>query len=171
MDMCNLLEEKMTKRKKRPSSVYSLMDELMASATEPMPKVKQNYQLTRMYGGLRAIEKALEPTIDDWRVVSDAVNLMETLIYEMKICEDANGLLKDATKALEAAGNNSVNGKGIRMDTDGITAVRSILEDYAALIEVIPHRDMVHCHRLTEKRILGILAGKNLPHDVKVVAL
>ncbi len=77
MDMRNLLEKKM---RKRPSSLYSLMDELMASGTEPMPKAKQRYQLTRMYEGLRAMETAPEPTVDDWRVVSDAVNLMETLI-------------------------------------------------------------------------------------------
>jgi hypothetical protein len=30
---------------------------------------------------------------------------------------------------------------------------------------------MVRCHRQTEKRILEILKGKSLPHDVKVIAL
>jgi hypothetical protein len=165
MDMCNLLEKKM---RKRPSSLYSLMDELMASATEPMPKTKQRYQLTRMYEGLRAMETAPEPTVDDWRVVSDAVNLMETLIYEMKICEDTNGLLKDAMKALEGAGNRSINGKGIRLDANGITAVRSILEDYASIIDTLPHRTMVNCHRLTEKRLWAIIEGRRKPHDIHI---
>jgi len=165
MDMCNLLEEKM---RKRPSSLYSLMDELMASGTEPMPKAKQRYQLTRMYEGLRAMETAPEPTVDDWRVVSDAVNLMETLIYEMRVCEDTNGLLKDAMNALEAAGNRSINNKGIRLDAAGITAVRSILEDYASIIDTLPHRTMVNCHRLTEKRLWAIIGGKRKPHDVHI---
>lgn len=158
----------MTKRKKRPSSLYSLMDELMASATNPMPKDKQHYQLTRMYEGLRAMETAPEPTVDDWRVVSDAVNLMETLIDEMKICEDTNGLLNDAIKALGAAGNRSINNKGIRLDAAGITAVRSILEDYASIIDTLPHRVMVNCHRLTEKRLWAIIGGKRKPHDVHI---
>jgi uncharacterized protein YyaL (SSP411 family) len=144
------------------------MDELMASSTEPMPKSKQRYQLTRMYEGLRAMETAQEPTIDDWRVVSDAVNLMETLIYEMKICEDTNGLLKDAMDALESAGNRSINGKCIRLDASGIAAVRSILEDYATIIESVPYRTMINCHRLTEKRLWNIIDGKRKPHDVTI---
>jgi hypothetical protein len=163
-----MLVRKKLKMRKRPSSLYSLMDELIASSTEPMPKAKQRYQLTRMYEGLRSMETAPEPTIDDWRVVSDAVNLMETLIYEMKICEDTNGLLKDATDALEAAGNRSINGKGIRLDAAGITAVRSILEDYASIMEIVPYRTMINCHRLTEKRLWAIVDGKRKPQHVTI---
>jgi len=147
------------------------VDEMMASPTEPLTQEKRQYQLLRMYEGLRALEIAPEPCTEDWRVVSDAVNLMETLILEMKICEDASGLLMDAITAMAKAGQRNLAGGAIRLDGPGIQAVRAVLRDYAELIEVLPARTMVRCHRLTEKRILNILQGKLRPHDVEITRL
>lgn len=148
-----------------------MLDEMMASPTEPLAAEKRQYQLLRMYEGLRALEIAPEPSTEDWRVVSDAVNLMETLILEMKICEDTSGLLMDAITAMAKAGQRNLAGGAIRLDGPGIQAVRAVLRDYAELIEVLPARTMVRCHRLTEKRILNILQGKLRPHDVEITRL
>lgn len=140
----------------------------MASPTEPLPIEYRRHQLTRMYDGLAAMETAPSPTTDDWRVVSDAVNLMETLIETMRICEDNSGLLMDAITAMAMAGKRHRAGNAIRLDGAGIQAVRAILEDYAALLDVLPARVMIRCHRLTEKRIHEMLDGKRKPHDVEV---
>ena len=91
------------KRKQRQKR-YTLIDEMMASPTEPLPQEWRTYQLTRMYAGLSNLEQADKPTTDDWRVVSDAVNLVETLVLEMKVCQDDSGLLMDAITALATAG-------------------------------------------------------------------
>lgn len=147
---------------------YTLMDELMASPTEPLPKDWRTHQLTRMYEGLHQLETAETPNKDDWRVVSDAVNLVETLVLEMKVCEDANGLLSDAMQALTKAVERSKAGHSLRLDGQGIVAVRSVLQDYAELIDTLPARTMIRCHRLTEKRVQEILQGKKQPHDVKI---
>lgn len=155
----------------KAKQVYSMLDEMMASPTEPLTQEKRQYQLLRMYEGLRALEIAPEPSTEDWRVVSDAVNLMETLILEMKICEDTSGLLMDAITAMAKAGQRNLAGGAIRLDGPGIQAVRAVLRDYAELIEVLPARTMVRCHRLTEKRILDILHGKLRPHDVEITRL
>jgi len=159
--------------RKRPSKpvrvyTYSTLDIMFASPTEPMPADFRRHQLTRMYAGLHALETAPEPTTDDWRVCSDAVNLMETLITE-GVCEDASGLLQDAITALAMAGKRHRAGRQIRLDGPGIAAVRAVLEDYASVLEVLPERAMKQCHRMTEKRIHEILAGKRLPHDVEVM--
>lgn len=148
---------------------YSILDEMMASPSEPLPAEYRRHQLTRMYEGLAAMEQAPEPTTDDWRVVSDAVNMMETLIETMQVCEDSNGLLMDAITAMAMAGRRNKAGSAIRLDGAGIQAVRAILEDYAALLEVLSARTMIRCHRLTEKRLHEILAGRKLPHDVEIV--
>jgi mRNA-degrading endonuclease YafQ of YafQ-DinJ toxin-antitoxin module len=160
--------------KKRPAQRakhYTIMDELMASPTEPLPLEYRTHQLTRMYEGLAAMEKGASPTTDDWRVVSDAVNLMETLIEAMKVCEDTSGLLMDAITALAMAGRRNLAGGAIRLDGAGIHAVRAILEDYAALLDVLPARTMIRCHRLTEKRLHDLLDGKRKPHDVEITAI
>ena len=146
---------------------YTAWDALLASPTEPMPLAKRTYQLTRMWGGLAALETAAVPTYDDWAVCSDAVNLMETLL-ELAYMEDASGLLDDAVAALAEAGRRHLEGGAIRMGGAGIQAVRAILADYAIALETLSQRTMVHCHRLTEKRIQAILAGKPKPHDVNI---
>lgn len=155
----------------KAKQVYSMLDEMMASPTEPLAQEKRQYQLLRMYEGLRALEIAPEPSTEDWRLVSDAVNLMETLVLEMKVCEDASGLLMDAITALAKAGQRSKAGGAIRLDGAGMQALRAVLSDYADLLEMLPARTMVRCHRLTEKRILNILQGKLRPHDVEITRL
>jgi hypothetical protein len=162
--------KKTSKRKlaERPRH-YNIMDELMASPTEPLPAAYRTHQLTRMYEGLHALETADNPTTDDWRVVSDAVNMLETLV-EMQVCEDSSGLLMDAVRGLAIAGQrHKREGKPIRLDGLGIQAVRSVLASYADLLNMLPARVMYRCHRLTEKRIHAILAGRKLAHDVEVM--
>jgi len=80
-------------------------------------------------------------------------------------------LLADAVAALAKAGKRHRAGGHIRLDAQGILAVRAVLEDYAAAIAQLPARTMIRCHRLTEARIASILAGKRLPHDVEVMDL
>lgn len=161
------------KRAKPPTkaTTYTWFDALMASPTEPMPQEKRHYQLIRMWQALADIEKAPAPTTEDWRVVSDAVNLVETLVVDMKICEDASGLLNDAVAAMASAGRRYRQHGTIRLDATGIQAVRAVLEDYAAALDILPHRTMVQCHMRTEKRIRAIFDGKKQPHDVEVMAL
>jgi mRNA-degrading endonuclease YafQ of YafQ-DinJ toxin-antitoxin module len=161
---------KKRKPKPRPKH-YTIMDEMMASPTEPLPAAYRTHQLTRMYEGLNAMETAPTPTTDDWRVVSDAVNLMETLVVDMKVCEDSGGLLMDAITALAVAGKRNRAGGTIRMDGAGIQAVRSILSDYAELLNLLPARTMYRCHRLTEKRLHDLLDGKRRPHDVEITSI
>jgi len=150
---------------------YTILDEMMASPTEPLPVEYRRHQLTRMYEGLAAMEQGECPTTDDWRVVSDAVNLMETLIETMQVCEDNSGLLMDAITALAMAGRRNLAGAAIRLDGAGIQAVRAVLEDYASLLDVLPARAMIRCHRLTEKRLHELMDGKRKPHDVEITSI
>lgn len=159
-------------KRRRPSHprTYTLIDELSASPTAPLPAAIRTHQLTRMWQGLAAIEQAPQPTTDDWRSVSDAVNLMETLV-ELGVLEDGQGLLQDAVAGMAMAGKRALQGGAIRLDGQGIRAVRAILEDYAEATAVLPARVMVRAHRKTEARILDILTGRRRPHDVEVVDL
>lgn len=150
---------------------YTILDEMMASPTEPLPAEYRTHQLTRMYEGLAAMEKGDHPTTDDWRVVSDAVNLMETLVVEMKVCEDDSSLLMDGITALALAGKRNLAGGAIRLDGAGIQAVRAVLEDYAGLLDVLSARTMIRCHRLTEKRLHELFSGKRKPHDVEITSI
>lgn len=156
---------------KRWRPTYTVMDRLMASPCAPMPQTKAQHQLLRMYQALRALETAPAPTPEDWRVVSDAVNLMETLV-EMGHAIDASGLLRDAVAAMAVAGVRYVeHGQPIRLDGAGIQAVRGVLQDYAEALAELPARVMVETHRLTEQRISAIVQGRGRPQDVTIVGM
>ena len=155
---------------KKRLPTYSKLQVLMASPTEPMPPKLRDHHLHMVYTSLAALEKAESPTTDDWRICSDAVNLMETLI-EMGHIQDADGLLSDAITALALAGKRNLAGGKIRLDGEGIKAMRSIIQDYEMCITELPHRVMMECHRRTEQRVREILAGRKRPHDVEVVDL
>lgn len=157
-------------KRRQPPLTYSLWDELNADPDEPTPARIRTHQLSVMWQGLASIETQPEPGTNDWRVCSDAVNLMETLIT-MGIIEDTSGLLMDAITALAMAGRRAQAGKPIRLDGAGIQAVRAVLEDYASVLEQVPQRTMIHAHRKTERRIREILAGKRQPHDIEVLKL
>jgi uncharacterized protein YyaL (SSP411 family) len=146
---------------------YTMLDSMLASPTEPMSEKQRRHQLTRMWQGLAALESDPNPTRDDWAVCSDAVNLMETLILTGKV-EDSGDLLMDAITALAQAGQRSFAGEPIRLDGAGAQAIRAILADYAMVLESLPARTMIHCHRLTEQRLHSILRGHKKPHDIEV---
>ena len=143
---------------------------MLASPTEPTPAFMRTHQLTRMHGGLHAIVCGTEPKPDDWRVVCDAINLMETLVLDGML-DDADGTLPKAIEAMTDAATRSVEGKGIRLDALGIQAVRGVLLDYQFVLESLSHRVMLTCHRDTEKRVRAIQAGKTQAHDIVVVSL
>lgn len=158
---------KARKTKWQPVYTYTVWDVLLASPTEPMAEDWRRHQLSRMHGGLLAMETAPKPTTDDWCVCSDAVNLMETLVAMGQV-EDTSGLLADAVAALAKAGMRSKAGQALRLDAPGIQAIRSVLEDYAMVLEALPERVMMQAHRQTERRIYEIVGGKAKPHDVRV---
>lgn len=160
----------MTRNRFAPKT-YTLFDEMAASPNAPLPDKSRLHQLTVMWQGLDNLEIGANPTNNDWRVVSDAVNLMETFVKDMAICEDTTGLLQDAITALAMAGKRKVAGGALRLDGPGIQAVRAVLENYADLLDVLPHRTVVRCHRITERRMQKLMHGVRKAQDVVVMAL
>jgi uncharacterized protein YyaL (SSP411 family) len=144
------------------------MDVLLASPIYAMSSEKSRHQLTRMWSGLRSMETAENPSYDDWEVVSNALNMMETLVV-MGWARDEDGLIEDAVHELAVAGQRHVDtGAPIRLSGKGIQTIRALLEDYATALEELPHRTMMSCHRLTEKRVQDIMAKRVQTHDVVV---
>lgn len=170
---------------------YTMLDELMASTTQPLDETRQQYQTARMRQALQNIETAPAPTATDWRLCSDAVNLMETLLTQGDVLQggeplpgwwrdcdrdpvqvtDQNDLLRDAIAALAHAGRRKFTHGTIRLDGKGLVAVRGLIEDYAGLISVLPARTTIRAHRLTERRVHDILRGKSQPHDIEIINL
>ncbi len=169
-------------KKKAQPHTYTLMGELMASPVKPLDAYFRTEQLRRMRAGFNAMASGADPRPNDWRLVSDAVNLMETLVNTNNgwwpDCDgvpirvvDKTGLLNDAVTALGESGQRHMEGKALRLSGPGLQAVRYVLDDYEEVLSVLPARTMFKCHRLTEKRVRDLLEGKRQSHDVVVVSL
>ena len=158
------------KYKRTTSPTYSLLEEISASKTKPLPQFWINSQLSSMREGLAQLETGEHPDKEDWRVCADAVNFLETLI-EMGEVEDTQGLLNDAVTAMGECGARVLSGKSMRLTGQGIQTVRAVLQDYSEVIQVLPARTMIHAHRMTERRNTEIRSGRGRPHDVVVVLL
>lgn len=147
---------------------YTLLDEMMASPTEPLPLKDRLYTVSGMQQALFAIKVDPHPSVVDWRVLSDMVNLMHTLV-DMGELEDGQNLLRDAMESMVDAANRHKGGHTLRFDGPGVRAMTALFEDYSQALDALPARTMIRCHRLTEKRMRDIRSGKKrLPTDVLV---
>jgi hypothetical protein len=150
---------------------YSMAEELMASPIHPLPQVDRTRYLLPILDGLRALDQDAEPTPDNWRALTDAVNLMETLVAMGACAPDEAGLLNEASQAMgQAAMRHLREGVALRVAGSGLSALQAVLDSFVDAMEQLPARTMVRCYRQTEKRIAAIQRVGAGPQDV-VVAL
>ena len=154
----------------KQKTAYTLMDELLASPTEPLPQAQCVEQLLKMHTALAAIERAADATPEDWRTCADAVNLLETLVTQ-GLMRDPEGLLLEAAREMAAAGERYRRGQPLRLSGLGIRAMRAVLTDYTDVLPQLSARDVIRVHRATVKRIREIQSGKARSHDVVICSI
>lgn len=166
--------KKKTKRKDVYKPHYSAVEIAMASTTQPMPKEHRDVQLANMRRGLENLRSAAEATPDDWRMVSDCVNLLETFVVNGWVedgVEEGDGFIRDAEKALAEAGTRAMEGKPLRLDGPGLEACEAAILAYEAVIGEISQRNLRLAINQTERRVRAILAGRPAPHDAPTIRL
>lgn len=152
--------------KKQFKYTYSHIDLLMADPVKPIAESKRKAQLELIHACLRSIEQNPNPTLQQWEIISDVVNMMETLL-EMGEIQDTDDLIGDAVAALAKAGQRHIEKNvPIRFDGRDLTTIRGVIEDYEMVGEHLSARTMIRAHRLTEKRVNEILAGKCKPENI-----
>ena len=148
---------------------YSVMDAMMASPDHPMKAHRRDYQMMIIRTSLASIERAENPTTDDWKIISQAINMMEMLV-EMGFAKDEDGLIKDAIDAMASSAQRYKDKKVMRFSGNEMKVIRGIIDDYQTMIENLDERTMIHCHRKTEMRLQEILSGKKRSTDVRIPA-
>lgn len=182
------------KTKGAPKPHYTALHELMASSTDPWSASAQSNHIGKMQAALADLQHAKNPDVQSWRILSDAINMLETLVtygeapitVDGKVvasywrgCEglpveiaDHSGLLLDAITAMASVGLRASVKESLNLTPDEAEAVRATLEDYAAVLAFLPARTMIRCHRATEKRLIKLYQRiGNLPEGISVMAL
>ncbi len=147
--------------KHKPLTPYTVLDELMASDSQPTAAEKRAHQLSRMRQGLSDMMHAPQPSNDAWRVLSDAVNLLETLVQEGEAPQ------RDAAGRIVASHWRGCDGAPVEVrDSSGL------LLDAITALECLPARTMILCHRKTAARMRKVLNRiGHLPDGVHVMAI
>lgn len=81
---------------------YTLWDELRADPVEPLPMKDRINTVGKMGDSLKALKLDPSPSVEDWRRLSDMVNMVHTLV-DMGEMVDAQALLSDACEAMVKA--------------------------------------------------------------------
>ena len=129
---------------------YSFTHELLASPVHPMPKETQSHYFMLLCQALAEMDDCL--SVKGWNALSEMVNLVQTLVMQ-GTCRDDDGLVLDAIHALTRAGSEHLTGQPVRLAVAEKECVRAIAADFMEIAQVIPHRQMVQCHRATQDRI------------------
>lgn len=140
-------------RKNWRKTHYTNLDLLLASPVNPLPEKDRVVYLTKIYEALHSLETGENPAKEDWQFCSDAVNIMETLVLDMQICADEDGLIQDAADALGAAAKRFIEIGKIRLNGQGIASVRAVVQDYSMCLETLPARLIIEAHRKTEMKV------------------
>jgi hypothetical protein len=148
---------------------YSVMDAMLASPEHPMKPERRQYQLMVIRTALYSIERADNPSVEDWKIISQAINMMEMLV-EMGFAKDEDGLIQDAIDSMARAAQRYKDKNVMRFTGSEMNVIRGIVDDYQTMIENLDERTMIYCHRNTEMRLQNILKGKARPNDIRITA-
>lgn len=114
---------------------YSLFDEMRASPVDPHPRATWWHTTAYAYEAL-----------------GNLIDQSETLV-KMGLANDPDKLLDDAVAAMAGIAQDHCDlEQPLRLDGERRQVLYAVVEDYATLLATVPARDMIRCHRQTEKR-------------------
>lgn len=138
---------------------YSLWDELRADPVQPLAIQDRINTVGKMADSMAALKLDPYPPVEDWRRLSDMVNLVHTLV-DMGEMVDSQALLADVFEAMVKASDRYKADQPLRFDGPGVQAMDALFQDFSTAVSVLPARTMIRCHRLTVKRLQAVRKGQ-----------
>lgn len=138
---------------------YTLWDELCADPVQPLSIKDRLNTVGKMSDSMEALKLEPCPPVEDWRRLSDMVNMVTTLV-EMGEMLDSHALLADTYEAMVKASDRYKAGLPLRFDGPGVQAMDALFQDFSAAVSVLPARTMIRRHRLTVKRLQAVRKGQ-----------
>ena len=158
----------MRKRSKyRPRSVIT--DPL--SLMRPADPERKRSVMARFDSALLAIACGRHPGVAEWRDLSDAINTVETMALGMGKLVPAE-VMPHVTQAIEGmvhASRRFKDGQGMRLDAQGLKALRSVLDIYQQCLDGFTEHEMAQAQAETQRRVNALLNSKH--QRAEVIAL
>lgn len=158
----------MSTRRKVPKpagSSLSLVDEMIASPTAPMPAEDARQRVAAAREHLDALQHAAEPTVMNWRVCAMVGNVIEVMLG-LGLVQDDEGLLANAQRVLRAASEHAIaHNVPPRLVGAEVQHVAALVDAFEQVLAEVPHRAMVRVFRETDVLMRRLNQGQRRPGD------
>ena len=155
----------MRKRSKyRPKAVMTNPLTSMQTA----PKAARDRVMLGFLSALQECTAGRHPGVEEWRSLSDAVNTVETLALHLGklVPEEVMPVVTRAIAGMVTASKRYTSGQGMRLDADGIAALREIISIYGDCLDGLTEREMAQAQAETQRRLNEVLRRGPSTHAV-----
>lgn len=158
----------MRKRKAyRPRAVIA--DPL--SLLRPADPARKTRLLAKFWSALESMARGQHPGEEDWRLLSDAINTVETMAVHMRKLVPAEVMpaVNAAIAAMVGAANRFKAGQGMRLDGPGLESLREVVDIYEQCLDGFTEHEMAQAQAETQRRMNALL--RSPVHSKEVVTL
>ena len=156
------------KRKEHYVAPYAAFNILMASRIEPMPEKAMTTYLNVIDTSVERLRSDEGGTLQDWYVLSDAINLIDVFHQWEWVPAETAPLLKQAAQALINAGIEIGKTKKLRLEGDNLKHIRHFLDDYEELIAGVSARSFMVAANKMAKELWDVRHGKKVDGVIEV---
>lgn len=134
----------------------------------PLPKHVRERFVLRAYTALESLTAcAAGNDVEAWRDLADVVNVTETLAVHLKQLDlEATVYTRAANESMKAAQVRYKAGASLRLDGQGIEAVRAVLAIYEQCLTLLTERQVEEAFQRTADEVRKMIAA-----GVEAVAL
>lgn len=129
--------------------------------------------LATFYTALEDMARGDHPGVSEWRDLSDCINTVETMAETLHML-DAAEVMPSVTAAIAgmvAASKRYQAGAGMRLDAQGLTALRQVVDIYAQCLDGYTEREMARAQAETQRRVNQIMRSKSSSSTHEVIEL
>lgn len=151
----------------RPRSVIS--DPLtMLRPADPTRRAKV---MLVFLSALDAMTNGNHPGEEEWRSLSDAVNTVEVMALHMGKLDPAEVMptMTAAIGGMVRAARRFDAGQGMRLDAEGLKALREVIDIYGQCLDGFTEREMAMAQAETDRRMREALRNRKPSHQVVMV--
>lgn len=155
----------MTRRRRRVAR--ELINPL--SFLTPASSEEKTGLMLKFYTALDAVERGLEPDVEEWKQLADACNTVQTiaLVFRWVDARKVIPIVDVAIEHMAAAAERFKRGDGMHIDAIGIQALRDVIDIYEGCVENQTQKQMRIAQAETESRVLKVLRSNR----AEVIAL
>jgi hypothetical protein len=141
------------------------------SLLRPADPARKGKVMLAFLTALDAMTNGQHPGEQEWRSLSDAVNTVETMALHLGKLDRAEVMpaVTAAIGGMVRAARRFDAGQGMRLDAEGLAALREVIDIYGQCLDGYTEREMAMAQAETQRRMNELLRNRKPSHQVVMV--